>query len=465
MKKKKPAGRPRPAEAKPLPGLELSDNPRQVAFWVLKEAGGERGRTPEEALAAQSLLLSPRDLGLATALVYEVLRHRARLAWLARSRLSRGRAGPELLLVLELGLAQLLFFDRLGDYAVVAETVALAKRVVPGRHGLVNAVLRGLLRDRDSGGNWPPEPPNGPDPARNLALKFSYPDWLARRLLNRFGEAEAMAFMAAGNRPTPPTLRLNPLKGSREELQNLLPFETRPTDLSPWGLAALEFFGRPEDWPGFAEGRFAIQDEASQLVGLLAGKLPPGAQVLDACAGLGGKALNVAALNPTAHILARDKEAGRLTLLRREALRLGLDNVLTEVGDLLTDPPPSKSFDLVVVDAPCSGLGVVRRRPDLKWNKTPEDPARLADLQLRLLTAAAEAVGVGGRLIYGVCTFTEEEGPGVAQKFLASRADFQAAPPEAWPEALRPRMSPEGLTLTPHRNNTDGFFWAMFQKA
>lgn len=462
MKKKKPAPRLARPTAKARLGLELSDNPRQVAFRVLKAVAGEDRQTPEEALAAQGLLLSPRDLGLATALVYEVLRHKARLGWLARNRLSRGRAAPELMLVLEIGLAQLFFFDRLGEHAVVSETVALAKAVVPGRHGLVNAVLRGLLRDKEAESLWPPEPAAGSDPVRNLALKHSYPDWLVRLLLKRFGEAETEAILAAGNQATPPTLRLNPLKGSREELQKLLPFATRPTDLSPWGLAALEFSGRPEEWPGFTEGRFALQDEASQLAGLLTGELLSGASVLDACAGLGGKALHLAALNPAARILARDKEAKRLELLRREAIRLGLDNVQAETGDLLADPPPPRSFDLVLVDAPCSGLGVVRRRPDLKWNKTGEDPARLADLQLRLLTAAATAVKPGGRLLYGVCTFTEEEGPGVVRKFLSGHSDFRAAPADLWPEALRPHLSVEGLTLLPHLHHSDGFFWAVF---
>jgi tRNA and rRNA cytosine-C5-methylases len=461
MRPKKPAARPPRPVAKPR-GLELSANPRQVAFRVLKDAADDRRSTPEESLASQGLLLNPRDLGLATALVYEVLRHKARLSGLARSRLSRGRAAPELLLVLEIGLAQLLFFDRLGQHAVVSETVSLAKAVVPGRQGLVNAILRGLLREKEAGGVWPPEPPTGPDPVRNLALRHSYPDWMVRLLMKRFGEAETEALLAAGNQATPPTLRLNPLKGSREELQKFLPFETRPTELSPWGLAALEFSGRPEDWPGFAEGRFAVQDEASQLVGLLAGPLSAGATGLDACAGLGSKALHLAALNPTVKILARDKESKRLELLSREAVRLGLENVRAEAGDLLADPLPAASFDLVIVDAPCSGLGVVRRRPDLKWNKSPDDPARLAELQLQLLTAAAWAVKPGGRLLYGVCTFTDEEGPGVVRKFLAGLSDFKVAPAELWPEILRPYMSPEGLMLLPHRHQTDGFFWAVF---
>lgn len=468
MKKKKST--PPPVKTnKSRPGLDLSDNPRQVAFRVLKETllggpAGGAGRNVEEALTAQGILLSPRDLGLATALVYETLRHRARLSWLARSRLSRGRAAPELLLLLELGLVQLLCFDRLGEHAVVSETVALAKVELPGRQGLVNAVLRGLIREREAGGPWPPEPPAGRDPVRHLALKHSYPDWLVGRLLDRFGPEEAEAVLAAGNRATPPTLRLNPLKINRDDLQKLLPFATRPTDLSPWGLAALDFCGRPEDWPGFAEGLFAIQDEASQLVGLLAGELPLGAAVLDACAGLGGKALNLAALNPTALIVARDREVKRLQGLRREAERLGLTNVRVETGDLTADPLPPESFDLVLVDAPCSGLGVLRRRPDLKWNKTGADPARLAALQAELLGAAAGAVKTGGRLLYGVCTFTEEEGAGVVRNFLAGRPDFRSVRPEGWPAALRPLLSAEGLTLMPHWQGADGFFWAMFER-
>ncbi len=459
------AGRPTgtAVKMKTRPGRELTANARLVAFRALRETA--EGRTPEEALAVQGLLLSPRDQGLATALTYEVLRHQAYLEWLLKSRLSAGRAGPELALVLKLGLAQLLYFDRLGDHAAVSETVALAKTVVPGRQGLVNAVLRGLLRDRESGSPWPPMPPAGDDPALDLVRRYSYPAWLVRKIWERFGPDEAEALLAAGNRPTPPTLRINPRRGTREELRELLPFETRPTVLSPWGLTAAEFSGRPEGWPGFAEGRFAVQDEASQLVGLLAGPLPEGATVLDACAGLGGKALHLAALHPEARITARDKDPAKLEPLRREAVRLGLDTIRAEAGDLLSGPIPPETFDLVLVDAPCSGLGVIRRRPDLKWNKTPDDPARLAELQLRLLTAAAGAVRPGGRLLYSVCTFTREEGPEVAARFLAARPDFRPLPPGAWAAALQPLLDPEGyLTLLPHRHHTDGFFWALFTR-
>jgi len=433
--------------------------PRAAAFRVLKDTA--EGRTPEEGLAVHGLGLSPRDMNLAAALVYEVLRRRSYLDWLGLNRLAAGRAGPDLALVLRLGLAQVLYFDRLGDHAVVSETVALAKSLVPGRHGLVNAVLRGLMRERDAGGPWPPSPPPGPDAASTLALKHSYPPWLAADLLARLGPAEAEALLAAGNQPTPPTLRLNPRRTTREDL--VLPFKTSPTALSPWGLASETFAGRPETWPGYEEGLFAIQDEASQLVGLLAGELPAGARILDACAGQGGKALHLAALNPDALVTARDRDQDRLGRLEMEARRLGLDNIQAEAWDLL-DGEGDGLFDLVLVDAPCSGLGVIRRRPDLKWSKGPEDVTRLAGLQLRLLTAAAGRVRPGGRLIYGVCSFSLAEGPETAAKFLAVAPGFRPVPPSAWPAALRPHLEDGHLTLWPHRHGTDGFFWAMFER-
>ena len=444
-------------------GLELSDNPRLAAFRVLLEVAA--GKTPEEALAAQNILLSPRDAGLAAALVYETLRHQSYLDWLMKSRLAAGRAAPDLAVILRLGLAQLLFFDRLGDHAVVSETVALAKSLLPGRQGLVNAVLRGLLRDREAGLPWPPAPPASGDSVRDFSLKYSYPQWLVRRLLEHLGAEEAEALLAAGNRPTPATLRLNPRRGDRDELRKILPFETAPTALSPWGLMSAEFSGHPESWPGFAEGLFAVQDEASQLIGLLAGELPPGAAVLDACSGLGSKGLHLGALNPRAVITAMDKDRPKLDRLLLEAARLGLENITAEPRDLLADPPPAEAYDLVLVDAPCTGLGVIRRRPDLKWSKTEEDIGRLAELQGRLLAAAAPSVRPGGRLVYGVCSFSREEGPEAAAKFLAAHPGFKVVPASAWPENLRPHLSGEGcLTLWPHRHGADGFFWAMFER-
>jgi 16S rRNA (cytosine967-C5)-methyltransferase len=162
-------------------------------------------------------------------------------------------------------------------------------------------------------------------------------------------------------------------------------------------------------------------------------------------------------------VTARDRDRAKLDRLGLEARRLGLDNLRLEARDLLAGPEGGP-FDLVLVDAPCSGLGVIRRRPDLKWSKGPEDVTRLAGLQLSLLTAAAGQVRLGGRLIYGVCSFSRAEGPETAAKFLAAGPGFRSAPLSAWPPALRPHMDDGHLTLWPHRHQTDGFFWAMFER-
>lgn len=460
----RPKNRPAPPKAprKKNLGADLTDNPRLAAFRVLKECAAS-GRPPEDILAREGLLLSPRDLGLATALVYEVLRHKSYLDWLMKSRLASGRAGDELALILRLGLAQLLYFQRLGDHAIVSETVALAKLLTPGRHGLVNAILRGLLREKDSGGPWPPLPGPGGDAVGRLALIYSHPLWLVKKIHDLLGPAETEALLAANNRPTPPTLRLNPARTDLADLQAKLIFPARPTRLSPWGLAVENFAGRPEQWPGYDDGLFSLQDEASQLGGLIAGSLPPGSTILDACCGLGGKSLLLAGLNPQAVLVARDKDPAKLERLLIEARRLGCENITCEAKDLLADEPSGALFDLVLVDAPCSGLGVIRRRPDLKWNKNKDDLPRLAELQRKLLSAAAREVRPGGRLLYGVCTFSPEEGPQQAENFLKEHSGFAPAPVESWPESLRPLLSPAGnLTLFPHRHNTDGFFWAMY---
>ncbi|UQZ89684.1 hypothetical protein C4J81_10875 [Deltaproteobacteria bacterium Smac51] len=456
----KPAG---PAQPKVRASLELTDNPRLAAFRALKETG--EGRLPEEALESHCRLLSPRDLGLTTAIVYEVLRHQSLLNGLIRARLTSGRASDDLMLILRLGLAQLMFFSRLGDHAVVMETVALAKAVAPGRHGLVNAVLRGLIRDREAGLPWPPEIPETGDLVRDLAMLYSYQPWLVKMLLRDYNQEEAELLLASGNRHTPPTIRANPLKIGRAALAMNTSFPCSPTDLSPWGLTVEGFFGQPAEWPGFSEGLFAIQDEASQLAGLLAGNLGR-AEVLDACAGLGGKGLSLACLNPEAAITCLDKDPAKLDSLKREAERLGCsENVRTESRDLTAEPLPQAAYDLVLVDAPCSGLGVIRRRPDLKWSKGEDDITRLAGLQQRLLLATADSVRPGGRLIFGVCSFSREEGPENVKKFLSARPDFAAAPPAAWPESLQPLLADDHtLTLLPHRQNTDGFFWAVFFK-
>jgi 16S rRNA (cytosine967-C5)-methyltransferase len=378
--------------------------------------------------------------------------------------LRKNRADARVLAILRLGLAQILFFDRLADYAVVSRTVDLAAIKAPGLKGLVNAVLRGFLRDRDSIWGWPREIDGREvDPLIRLATFYSHPLWLVERLVGQLGFREARALLVANNQPASPTLRVNPRRVDRAELARLLPFPTRETEFSPWGLVPEAWAGPPTAWPGYATGLFAIQDEASQILGLLAGEAR---NILDCCAGLGGKSLALAAAGfPEIRVLALDPHEGRLVKLEKEAERLGLAENLEISPGAIQSYRTTATFDLALVDAHCSGLGIIRRRPDIKWRKSPEDIPRLADLQLELLLAAAPRVAPGGRLIYSICSTTEEEGPGVVQRFLAKAPDFRVLGPTEIPPGLRALYhGPGQLRLWPHREKTDGFFYGLLAK-
>jgi 16S rRNA (cytosine967-C5)-methyltransferase len=413
-------------------------------------------------------MLSRRDMALASAIVYACLRHQSRLDFLIDGKLSSGSKTPKAVrILLRMGLSQILFMDRVGHHAAVNETTALGKSFTPGREGLINAVLRAFVRDKESDAFWPRERDGEDTPELvRLATFYSHPEWLVNKLASEWGVRETRAFLAAGNQPAPPTIRLNPAGGTREEFAERLRFPTRPTVWSPAGLKPeIVAAGRPDTWPGFREGHFSIQDEASQLTALLAG--PPAGpgprRFLDCCAGVGGKSFAVLGAFPEARAAAMDNSRLRLEDLYAEARRLGVfDRVKILQGDIL-EATLEPSWDLVIADAPCTGLGVIRRRPDIKWKRVPEDVAKLARFQKSILDAAAMAVRPGGRLIYSVCTVTREEGPEVADAFSASRPDFH--PAEDLPPELEPlKIGPGRFRTVTHRHDMDGFFYAVFER-
>jgi 16S rRNA (cytosine967-C5)-methyltransferase len=442
---------------------ELTDDPRQVALEVLVAVA--KGGRLETSLEKRAGLLSEDNQALAAALVYTCLRHQSRLDFLIRTKLKKSRTDRLALTILRLGLAQIWFFDRLKDYAVVSQTVELARAKIPGRQGMVNAILRDFLRDRDTVWGWPEElDGRRTDPAERLSVFYSHPKWLVDRLVDTLGPSQARALLVANNQPTPPTLRVNPRLATREELAEKLPFPVSPTPFSPWGLIPQSWPGKPESWPGFQEGYFTIQDEASQILGLLAP--PKTRRILDACAGQGGKSLSLATVRPEAHFLAVDPNWDRLNQMLKEVRRLGLSAGKLKVKHAeIQSAGLNDEWDLVLVDAPCSGLGVIRRRPDLKWLKSPEDIPRLAEKQLEILKAASLAVTPGGSLIYSVCTLTREEGPDVMGRFLAGSPNFRAWTLDEIPDVLRPLQSEAGaLRLWPHLNRADGFFYGLLTR-
>ena len=438
---------------------------REVAYTVLlrTETAGAFA-TVLLFRALQRSGLGQADRALATALVLGVLRHRERLDWALAAFLRRPLATlpPAIRTVLRLGAYQLLDLQRIPPPVAVDEAVALARRCGhPGTAGLVNAVLRRLSAE------GPPPPPDvATDPAGHLAVVYSLPRWLIERWLARWGLDESAALAAATVRPAPSVVRVNTLLATPGEVR--LALAARGVRATAGLLPeALRVRGPlTARLPLYARGLCMAQDEGAMVVARAVAP-PAGGMVIDACAAPGGKTTHLAALmHNSGRLLACDVHPGKLTALAHRCAAMGATNVEAHHLDAraLGRTFPGQA-DAVLVDAPCSGLGVVRRRPDVKWRITPDALARCAALQRELLAGAAGAVRPGGALVYSVCTLEPEEGPEVVRAFLRAHPAFALAPlPPAVPRVLngQPLPGADGgeIVLLPHRHDTDGFYVA-----
>jgi len=416
---------------------------------------------------AQGAGLPPSERAFARALADGVLRRRAALDW-ALNRFARPsveKLDPDVRAALRLGAYQILFASgRVPAYAAVNESVALVKKGHGGRASFVNAVLRSLERGRERL-PWPA----GETPEA-LSVRFSHPPWLIERWLARLGPAETVALLEKNNTPPALTLRVNTLKTTREKLLARLAAEgasAEPSALSPEGLrlkenAALETLG------SFQDGEFFVQDEASQLVTHVLDP-KPGEKILDLCAAPGGKTTHIAQrLENRGAVAALDNAAPKLKFIEENIRRLGATCVKMEILDAREAPARYTAWaDRVLLDAPCSNLGVLRRRPDARWNKDYAKILKtLPALQRALLNAAAACVKPGGAVVYSTCTTEPEENEQVLRAFLAENAAFVQESVAPWvPEQLKREVSAEGaLRLWPHRHDTDGFFIARLKR-
>jgi 16S rRNA (cytosine967-C5)-methyltransferase len=405
-------------------------------------------------LARRLPALAPVDRALAAELVYGTLAWQGRLdhhlGQLVHRPLAELDAGARA--ALRLGLYQLLFLDRVPAYAAVDASVRLARRSGRGAAGLVNAVLRRVSREGQAA---LPLPDAAGDRIGRLAVEWSHPRWLVERLADEIGIEELPRLLAAHNRHGPVALRAHPV-GSRDALGVRLAARgvaVAPSRWAPDALVVERAAGRLRSSEEFGSGRLGFQGEASQLVTRL---LPAadGARVLDACAAPGGKTAYAAALG--ARVTALDIHAAGARRILRESNRLGLTSIAVAVADARR-PPIRSSFDAVLVDAPCSGLGTLRRHPELRWRRRPEDLDRLATLQGELLATVAPLVRPGGVLVYAVCTPMRAETDDVVAAFLARHEEFVLAPLAG----LAPTdvLTDGGALRTwPHRHDLDGFF-------
>ena len=414
---------------------------RRAAFDALV-AHATRGTDLPSALAAvRRQLTDTRDHTLATELVSGTVRMQRALDFQLAQRTSRPLAGLDaaVLIALRLGAFQLLYLDRVPASAAVHDAVDLTRRAgKTSARGLVNAVLRSLARDAGRL-EWPTEAT-----PEALGTRLSHPDWLVARWLSRYGVDRTTRWLEFNNRPARLCLAVNRLKGTREELAARLDSEgvvTRPTARAPHGLVVLE--GAALGTRAFRDGWFVVQDEASQLIPELA-PIEPGARVLDLCAAPGGKTVALAASTGAGgYVVACDVRPRRVRLLRATLARAGLGRLaVVQVPGAGTLPFLDASFDAVLVDAPCSGLGTVRRDPDIRWVRQPEDLVRLAAEQSRLLREAARLVRSGGSLVYATCSSEPDENEHVVAAFLSDHPSFTLArehhtlPPEDGLEAF-----------------------------
>ncbi|MGE5598644.1 MAG: 16S rRNA (cytosine(967)-C(5))-methyltransferase RsmB [Bacteroidota bacterium] len=431
---------------------------RGTALAVLNRLTG-KGAYANLALA-EVLARSPldvRDRAFCTELVYGVTRMRARLDYLLDRLLVRPLTllPPAVRGLLRLSVYQLEFLSAAAPYAVVDEAVTLAKRRgFAGYAGLVNAVLRNFIRRRDE------LILPGPDqPFACLTVTLSHPSWLAERWLARLGPAEALALARANNESPPVVLRVNTLRTNGDELLARLRragVEAAPSTLVPEGIR-LSGARAVEDLPGYDEGHFLAQDEGAILVGRVMAPVP-GERFIDLCAAPGGKTTHLAALGKNrVEIVALDVHEHKVALLQENCRRLGVTGVTALAADARRYE--GESADGVLLDAPCTGTGVLRRRADLRWRRRPEDLGALVALQREILHNAARLVRPGGRLVYSTCSLEPEENEEQVRWFLAAHPEFRPEETAPYlPGAAAPAGEEPWLYLWPHRQGTDGFF-------
>ena len=412
--------------------------------------------------------MDERDRALTTELVYGVLRWQGRLDWHIDqlSKIKPKKIDPAVRIALRLALYQILLLNRIPSHAAVNESVKIIKASQPPRFaGFVNALLREALRRN---GNWDwPSPEN--DPAEFLAITTSHPRWLVRQFISEIGLQEAQELCAANNQVAAMALRVNTLKSSVPEVMERLKYSGIEAESSVYLADALRVTGLRQDisrLPEFLEGLVQVQDEASQLVALMIAP-KPGDRVLDLCSGFGGKSTHIGILMKNrGEIVSIDNSAWKIEELRENAIRQGIGIIRAETDDVLElSPEQIGSFDRVLLDAPCTGFGSIRRNPDIKWRRHPKDPFRFARLQKRLLSHAARFVKPGGVLLYATCTVLQSENDEVAREFSEQHPEFiieSAA--EYLPQTCRSMADGDFFKSWPHRHGVDGFFGARWRR-
>lgn len=437
--------------------INSPETPRDVALDILNrvEEGAWAGELLQRRLGGVGF--DDTDRSFITELVYGTLRRRGELDFALEHFCDQplDRLDRPVRNILRMGAYQVMYM-KVPSYAACNESVNLMKRTGPARAaGLVNGVLRSLIRGRGD----IPYPDRDREPARWISVTESHPPWMVERWLREMGFDATLALCRRNNERAPLHLRANSLRISPGELMQRM--NDGDHEVTRCGLAphALNYVGggSPFDTTEYQQGLFSVQSEGSQL-GVLALGVEPGMRILDACAGRGGKTAYIAELlAASGEILAIDVHPFKLEVLKREFRRLGLDRIQTLAADVTRPPCDTGEFDLVLVDAPCSGVGVLRRYPEARWQKGPELLEQMPELQSEILASAAGLVKPGGHVVYCTCSLFREENEDVILDFLARHDEFNHGEfPKGFADV---QGRARGMVqLLPHVHETDGFF-------
>ena len=431
-----------------MPNNQKLKNARQLALEVLLAVAAE-GAYSNLALSRvlnSNASLPAAERALLTELVYGTLRMQGTIDYILGCFVKQGLAKLPLkiLLILRLGVYQLLFMERIPPSAAVNESVKLAKRYGhQGTASLTNAVLRNVERQRQN----LPWPEAASQPAEYLAAAASHPLWLVQQWLARFGFAETQALCEFNNQPAPYTLRVNTLKGNRDDVLVQLQaqgVEARPVDLAPEGIVLEAAKGAEVSLRELLAQGLLYPQQVSSMLAAHVLQPEPGSRVLDVCAAPGGK---------TTH---------KLRLLQENASRLGISCIRTQAADSRDlSMLPEGWADYVLADVPCSGLGVLRSRPDARWRKQPEISAEIAPLAYAILQAAASRLRPGGVMLFSTCTISEQENEDNLARFLAENSNFVPESIEFAPQLFDGAAS---LQVLPQRHAMEGFFYARLRR-
>ncbi|MGQ9499874.1 MAG: 16S rRNA (cytosine(967)-C(5))-methyltransferase RsmB [Dissulfurimicrobium sp.] len=408
-----------------------------AAETLLKWDISSRKRPSLDRLAEEILRknrpLPPRDMALFHELVSGVVRNLTLLDWLIDPLLASKRLPSLVKIHLRLGAYQLYFLERVPAFAVVNAAVESIKSSRDRwATGLVNAVLRRLAEKRLEQGIAMSDFDELIEPVKILSIKTSHPVWLIERWLDRYGFERTERLCVWNNQRAPLTLRVNTLRATREEVIALFEdagIKAKPGVYSDCAVMVSDYKGSPVSLPGWDKGLFQVQDEGAQIISRLLDPMP-GETILDACAGLGGKTIHIANIMGDRGVIhAADTDCVRLSRLKEAKDRLKLSSIT--IIPCKNGRNPCMNYDRILVDAPCSGLGVIRRHPDIKWNRTPEGITALSSNQLYILEKVSTLLKPGGRLVYATCSQEPEETTGVITSFIERHQGWEIVPADA----------------------------------